>query len=172
MKYKNSIALSILEDLNELIYVSDLETYELKYANKKLEHQFKLNGVDDWKGKKCYALLQNKDEPCQFCTNSKLTYNDWYEWSFYNPLIKQYYDIKDKLIKIDGRDYRIEIANNVTKKIESEIELTKQLKHSQIINQCIEILYYSEETLSIQISVLYILDMIPSCPFCEIKRNA
>ena len=61
----HSIAI-ILDSLDALVYVSDMDTYELIFANK--------YGRDIWgeiKGKQCWAVLQaDQQGPCSFCTNN------------------------------------------------------------------------------------------------------
>ena len=60
----------ILDNLQELVYIADMETYELLYYNKALAEEFhipqRLQG-------KCYEILQGRRDPCPFCTNSKLS---------------------------------------------------------------------------------------------------
>ena len=45
----------ILDNLGEIAYVCDLETYEMLYASKALEQVV----GDDWKGKPCYRVVQD-----------------------------------------------------------------------------------------------------------------
>ena len=61
---------SITECMDEIVYVSDTATYELYYLNEKGR---RTTGVNDYKGCKCYEVLQNKKEPCEFCTNGQLS---------------------------------------------------------------------------------------------------
>lgn len=53
---------TILDSINALIYVADMETYDLLYINKTGRRIF-----GDIIGKKCYKTLQKeKDAPCPF----------------------------------------------------------------------------------------------------------
>lgn len=56
----------ILDNLQELVYIADMETYELLYYNRALAEEFhipqRLHG-------KCYEILQGRRDPCPFCTN-------------------------------------------------------------------------------------------------------
>jgi len=54
--------LSIFNELDEIIYISDPKTYEMLYMNAPAKNYW-----GDWKGKKCYKFLQNRDSPCPFC---------------------------------------------------------------------------------------------------------
>ena len=59
---------TILNSLDALVYVSDLQTYELIYLN---DYGTKVWGPIG--GRKCYEVLQaGQDAPCRFCTNHLL----------------------------------------------------------------------------------------------------
>ena len=51
-----------LNDISELLYIVDLETYDL-FIN---ETGMKIFEVDSIYGKKCYKVLQGRDAPCDF----------------------------------------------------------------------------------------------------------
>ncbi len=105
--------LSLFDSLEEVVYVSDTHSYELLYVNEILRQNFPF----ELKGKKCYRILQGKDEPCDFCTNHIILNNggDPYRWEHYNPVLKKTYSVTDRIIKwSDGRDVRFEIAFDVT----------------------------------------------------------
>ena len=52
-----------LNDISELLYIVDLETYDLLFIN---ETGMKIFEVDSIYGKKCYKVLQGRDAPCNF----------------------------------------------------------------------------------------------------------
>ncbi len=86
------------ESLNEDVYISDMKTYDLLYVNAHLRKMLGLGSHEAYRGQKCYALLQGLEEPCAFCTNSKLRAGAFYEWTYHNPLLKQDYSIKDTIL--------------------------------------------------------------------------
>lgn len=100
------------ENLSELVYLSDADNYELVYMNKKLREMLGISG-EEYKGKKCYKMLQHCGSPCAMCNNDELRPNEFCEWLYYNPIWKKNFSIKDTLIEKDGRRYRMEIAINV-----------------------------------------------------------
>jgi two-component system cell cycle sensor histidine kinase PleC len=57
--------ISIFDAIDEGVYVADPETYEILYANPAKKSLFGKDIV----GKKCYAVFQDLDKPCDFCTN-------------------------------------------------------------------------------------------------------
>ncbi len=117
---------TVLDSLDALVYVSDMQSYELLYMNK--------YGRDIWgsdiQGKTCWQVLQ-KDQhgPCTFCTNDKLLKKDGsacdvYVWEFQNTVNKRWYQCRDQAITwIDGRTVRMEIATDITTLKNSEKKL-------------------------------------------------
>ncbi|MFR9233787.1 MAG: hypothetical protein ACLVLH_12620 [Eisenbergiella massiliensis] len=49
-----------MDEISELMYISDTENYELLFLN---EAGRKLFGVTELKGQKCYKVLQGKESP-------------------------------------------------------------------------------------------------------------
>jgi len=124
LKFERKQLLSIFDSINQAIYVTDTETYEVLYANKFLT---KLLGKSPL-GKKCYKEFQNLNAPCSFCTNDIILKRkgEPYQWEFYNRNLKRYYMIIDRLIKWpDGRDVRFELAIDITSGKKAEAELKK-----------------------------------------------
>ena len=54
------------ENLDELVYVADMETYELVYMNAKTREVLGCQGHDMYCGKPCYQVLQGFDSQCPF----------------------------------------------------------------------------------------------------------
>ena len=46
------------ENMNEYVYVTDIETYEMIYMNRKTLEAYGLKSLDEIKGRKCYEILQ------------------------------------------------------------------------------------------------------------------
>ena len=109
-------AWDIFENLDEFVYVSDIETNELVYLNRKAVESLGLKSVDEIKGRKCYEVLQGSTLPCGLCTNNQLSVGAFVEWRYYNQVVKRHLMIKDTMVEdVDtGKKYRIEIAIDVT----------------------------------------------------------
>lgn len=99
-----------LENFYAGVYVADMNTYELIYMNEKAREWFQIASPEDYKNKKCYAVLQNFPMPCPFCTNTKLIDDQFYEWDYFNPVVNKTFHLKDYIVKFEGRKYRVEIA--------------------------------------------------------------
>ncbi|RGY95923.1 EAL domain-containing protein [Clostridium sp. AM58-1XD] len=125
-----------LDGMNELIYMSDIDTYELLYMNTCGLKQFGLKSRQEISGRKCYDVLQGLDSPCSFCTNSKLNKDEFYEWQTQNPITQHQYLLKDKLITYEGRDVRMEIAMDISKFLSQERQIKILFENEQIAMEC------------------------------------
>jgi len=100
------------ENMDEYVYVSDMDTYELIYMNKKARAAYLANPTEALTGKKCYKVLQNSSAPCTICNNQELTPGYFKEWQYFNPIIGKHMVLKNTMVVEDGRRCRIEIALN------------------------------------------------------------
>ncbi len=98
------------ENMNEYVYVSDADNYELIYMNRKLLEMYGFHSLEEIAGKKCYEVLQNCSEPCAICNNCELSEGRFKEWGYFNPILGKHLVLKDSVIIDDGRRCRIEIA--------------------------------------------------------------
>lgn len=130
----------LLEELSELVYICDPQTYDLLYINSAGKKVF---GIDGTCGGKCYQTLQGLDEPCPFCTNSLLNHEDFYTWEFTNQLTKRHYLLKDKFIHYNGKDARIEIAFDMTGEVNEKIALKNSLEAESVTLECVRMLHSS-----------------------------
>jgi signal transduction histidine kinase len=105
--------LSIFDSIDEIIYVSDPNTYEILYVNSAVEVAFNNKPM----GELCYKAFQNRNSPCEFCTNEIILKNNGkpYQWEYHNPILARDFFITDRIIKWpDGRDVRFELAVDIT----------------------------------------------------------
>ena len=91
------------------VYVSDMDSYELLYVNRK---SCKTLGKprDEVLGRKCYEVIQGRDSPCPFCTNDQLLETGCCNWEFFNPVLKRTFMIRDRLIEWNGHRARLELS--------------------------------------------------------------
>lgn len=136
------------DGVNEIVYASDIENHELLYLNKAGLEAFGYDQVEQIVGKKCYEVLRGQNYPCDFCTNGRLCRDKYVEWEHENPITGRKYRLKDKLIPWDGRDVRLEIADDITElRIQSmETGMEKHLESEKIVMECIKMMYSSVET--------------------------
>ena len=125
---------TLFNSMNAVVYVADLETYDLLYVNKCAIEHF----GEDWQGGKCFHYLQSGiEQPCAFCTNPQLASEgvagDTVTWEFKNLKNQRWYECFDKAIYwTDGRLARLEIAFDITERKELERikgELLSSISH-------------------------------------------
>ena len=102
------------ENMDECMYVADIDTHELIYMNKKALNIYGFKSVDEVAGKKCYEILQNSSGPCKICNNEDLSVGQFKEWRYFNPILNKHFILKDKIIEDEGRRCRAELALDVT----------------------------------------------------------
>ena len=123
-----------MNDIPELIYVSDVENYDLLFLNKAGMETFH---VDSLEGKKCYRVLQGKEAPCEFCTTPHLKEGENYTWEYTNPLTRRHYILKDRLIEWEDRPARMEIALDTTESEKEKQQLKFTLDAEKMVTNCI-----------------------------------
>jgi len=118
----------VMDSLDALIYVSDMNTYEVLFIN---EHGKKIFG--DITGKICWQRLQKEQSgPCPFCTNKYLLDGEGkpggiYTWEFQNPVSGNWFYIQDRAINwVDDRIVRLEVATDISERKLSETKLAEE----------------------------------------------
>ena len=127
------------ENLDEYVYVSDPETGELVYMNKKALRTYGFHSNEEIVGLKCYEILQGNSVPCSFCTNEQLRSGYFKEWQYYNPILKTDFHVKDTLVEEDGRKLRMEIAIDCGNSREREENPMDYRNMEAMLNQAIRV---------------------------------
>ncbi|PLX70078.1 MAG: hypothetical protein C0603_03830 [Denitrovibrio sp.] len=123
---------TVLNAFPEILYISDIDTYEIIFANSSFVKMLESDPI----GKKCYKAIQNLDEPCSFCTNEIILANEGpYIWEHYNESIDTHFYVNDQVIEwVDGRKVRFEMAVNMNRMKEIEQQLTKSNQELEKMN--------------------------------------
>ncbi|MFO8184694.1 MAG: response regulator, partial [Candidatus Aegiribacteria sp.] len=133
LRADHSQLMSILDSIDHAIYIADMDTYEILFANRAIIEMYDAELV----GEKCYRALQGFNEPCSFCTNDIIRELDYrpHIWERENPGLGRYFHLTDKVIRWpDGRDVRLEIAVDITALRRAEEErkkLEERVNHMQ-----------------------------------------
>lgn len=161
--YKSFKALlAVFEGIDDIIYVSDPDTYELLYLN----DAFKSHWGNQAIGKKCYRVLQNRDSPCPFCTNDRIfgdNLGQRYVWEFQNEVNHRWYRCSDKAVQwYDGEYKRFEIATDITAEKEIFFELEQQQRESSVLSQIAEVFLTTPDDKVYALSLNIICDALQS----------
>jgi len=131
----HELLLKILDSIDATIYVADMETHRIMFANKKMEKKFNRNLI----GEKCFEVFRGIKSPCDHCTNDQLLDSQGnpaglISWQGQNPITKEWYVNNDRAIKWPtGKFVRIQIATDITLIKDSEKALKKTLNEKGIL---------------------------------------
>ena len=125
------------EEFDELVYVSDPETYEIVYMNRKLRESLGYQNRATYVGKKCYKVLHGCDEPCSFCTNSVLEKGRVTSWVHSNPVLGKRFLIKNSLVDCGSKSCRLELAIDVDSEVVCNVPYYYARSES-ILNECLQ----------------------------------
>jgi PAS domain-containing protein len=116
---------NVLDSLEAIVYVADMQSHEVLFANRYTEKLF-----GHITGKTCWQVLQSDmTAPCPFCKNKKLIASngkpkDTILWEMQNTSNNRWYSIRDRAINwFDGRVVHLQIAVDISDKKESEAAL-------------------------------------------------
>ena len=127
LKSERQQLLSILNNIDEPIYVSDPKTHEVLFANQIL---IKLKG--NVQGHKCYEAFHGRTSTCPFCTNEYIFGKNIgmpYIWEFHDKINKRVYKCVDKAICWPmGKMVRCEVAIDITeqKLVEDKLKSSEE----------------------------------------------
>ncbi|MBF0344516.1 MAG: PAS domain S-box protein [Nitrospirae bacterium] len=131
----------ILDSVEAVVYVADMDTYEIIFANSYVKEAFNNDIIT---GKKCWQTFQDdQNGPCSFCTNNKLLDANSnplgvYKWEHKNTANNRWYYMQDRAIRwVDGRIVRLEFATDITERKELELLLAQEHSFRKAIESCI-----------------------------------
>lgn len=126
---------SILNHLDLLVYVADMESYELLFLNR---YGRTLYGEPN--GKKCWELLQaGLTGPCDFCNNAALIDTNGeptgvHVWEIQNTRNLRWYECRDQAMRWDNdRLVRVEVAIDITESRRIKAELAAAKLHAEAL---------------------------------------
>ncbi len=118
----------IMDSLDALVYVADMNTYEVLFLNEYGKKQ-----LGDITGQICWQSMQaGQSGPCPFCTNKYLldeagAPKGIHTWEAQSTITDHWYFIHDRAIKwVDGRVVRLEIATDISERKQAETRLAEE----------------------------------------------
>lgn len=132
----------ILDQIDEIIYIADMESYELLYLNRIGRERF----GEPAPGVKCYEFLQGEEKPCKFCTNRILPHGQGqrHTWVRQHPSVGDML-LHDSIIDYEGRPCRMEVAINVNRYVDEVATAKQDLAAERKLVKCIENLVLSTD---------------------------
>ncbi len=148
--------LAVLNSIDALVFVTDIETYEILMIN-----DFGRRIFGDVIGERCWeAIQQGQAGPCEFCSDAPLLDENGQpsgvrRWQVFNERTQRWYDCRDSAIRwTDRKHVRLEIAVDITeiKKIEEELRIHRD-ELDRLVAQRTEELRASNRELELQTSL-------------------
>ncbi len=120
---------NLMDSLDALVYVADMQTYELLFMNAVGRQMGFIPQATCWQ-----TLQKDMAGPCPFCTNDRLVdaagqSTGVYTWEFQNTRTGRWYHCRDQAIPWDdGRLVRLEIATDITEQKLADEAITRSEK--------------------------------------------
>ena len=128
-----SLMTEIADEVDEAIFVADVTTYQIIFANAALEA---ISGKkrDDLLKTECWKVIQKgRTGPCEFCPLDKLREGGENLSEIRNSLTGKWYAIKNKIIKWpDGRDVYLEVMKEITRQKEYDGNSQRFASHDML----------------------------------------
>ncbi len=115
----------ILDETNQMIQLSDLESFRMLYANKPAR-EFALHHGEDYHGRHCYEYMMGLSEPCPYCPMRKLGDRRSAETEVDNG--NNIYAAKTNVFQWRGRKVFMEYAWDITEIRRSQHIFESQMK--------------------------------------------
>ena len=149
---------TVMDTVDAMIYVTDMDTYEILLINKYVRETF-----GDIVGKRCWETLQvGQEMPCHFCETLKNSQLDPQQpdaihvWQNLNSKNNEWYECRDKAVEwIDGRHVRLQVATHISDRKKHEQEREKLIKELRTALDEIKLLQ----------------GILPICSYCKNIRN-
>ncbi|MCU7845794.1 MAG: EAL domain-containing protein [Candidatus Thiodiazotropha sp. (ex Monitilora ramsayi)] len=113
---------AVLNTLDAAVYVADMESYEVLFMNQRAVARW-----GDCVGGTCWKMMQEDAKgPCEFCSNNELLSREGdptgiYSWEHHIEETNEWLDCRDQAIQWpDGRLVRMEIATDITHRVQAE----------------------------------------------------
>lgn len=136
--------MTILNNLEAAVYVADMDSYEIYYANNYTKKYF-----GDVEGDLCYKRLHKQSAPCSFCNNQQLVSESGVPTGainreFYHKVLGKWFSVSDVAIEWPNKKYvRLEIAYDITKLKNTQYFLNQsEIRYRQVFetNQALKLI--------------------------------
>lgn len=160
----------ILDELNAIVYVVDLDNYNVIYLNKYAREIY-----GNIIGTTCWKSIKDLTGPCQDCSKDYFIQNNISEISHrdeLNMINDRWYETNDKIIHwSNGKLVRLHIAYDITERKNDEIKLKTLLKQQEIFSK-IALTFNQDKAFADKVKdVLRIIGLFTNISRASIYRN-
>lgn len=98
----------IMDELDELIFLIDVHTYQIVYVNRAAQRKLGMERSQILH-QKCYQVIHGYHSPCYSCKNHMPVSDHFHMWKCTSSRLRDTYFIKDRLMQWEGKEVRFEI---------------------------------------------------------------
>nr|WP_321152546.1 ATP-binding protein [uncultured Acetatifactor sp.] len=131
------------ENINEIVYVADIETNELVYMNRMAMEVFGIGSLEEVRGRRCYEILRNGDALCTFCTSCGAG-QGCVEQQYFHRSLGRHFLLRSTLMNQEGRRYRLEMAMDVSSHEQQKTMMQSVQNLEAIINEGLRVALLEE----------------------------
>ncbi len=134
IKTATEVSTRILNSIDELIYVSDIETGDLLFVNNAMLEAFQI--TESCVGKKCWEVFMDESSRCSFCPKAILDKDptQTYLWENVQPKLERNIRHMEKYIKwTDGKTVFLHVFVDVTDIRRAEEQLQARLRQQELM---------------------------------------
>ncbi|MCL1798949.1 MAG: EAL domain-containing protein [Eggerthellaceae bacterium] len=129
-----------LDNENDYICFSDIESREIIEVATSDEGTVRALFGDHYQKGKCYEVTQNRDLPCEFCSDQALSRDRFHVWQSRNEALGKEYLHKTKMVRLDDRFIRMDIAQDITDDGRKAELLAETLEGMSLWTECMGLL--------------------------------
>ena len=109
MKEISDSSLRILNELDEIIYLCDPDTFEIEFMN---TYSCKIFHVSEkeYHLKKCYEVFAGRTSPCTLCAHMHSEDDPFSVWKYDNEYLGHHFLMQDQIVSFKGKPYRLMIT--------------------------------------------------------------
>lgn len=125
MKEISDSSLRILNELDEIIYLCDPDTFEIEFMN---SYSCKIFHVSEkeYHLKKCYEVFAGRTSPCTLCAHMHSENEPFSVWKYDNEYLGHHFLMQDQIVSFKGKPYRLMITLSLSKSNSLETVLDTQ----------------------------------------------
>ena len=122
----------------ENVYIIDAENNQIFYINERGRKRLGISD-DSYKGKLCYKVLRDREEPCAGCQIT--TCKTVRRWESFNPKIDLHYLVTESSLLYKGREARLQLCMDISEQVKQREMLQLTLQAEAVLNETVHILY-------------------------------
>lgn len=123
------------ENIDEIVYIADVENYELVYMNKKARQVFGIGSLAEVQGEPCHRILRNSAVPCTFCSRLMAEADCFEQRQYFDQNLNRHFLLRSTILTEKGKRYRLEMALDISSQEQQKSMVQNVQNMEAIINE-------------------------------------